>query len=36
MCVLFYLQMPVLPAALKPLALAAIDDLAREMRQGRL
>jgi hypothetical protein len=36
MRVLFYLQMPVLPAPLKPMALEAIDDLQREMRQGRL
>lgn len=36
MRVLFYLQMPEIPAPLKPLALAAIDELAREVRQGRL
>lgn len=36
MRVLFYLQMPEIPAPIKPLALAAIDDLQREMRQGRL
>lgn len=36
MRVLFYLRMPVLPAPLKPLALAAIDELTHKMRKSVL